>query len=70
MMFNIPIPEELQVCSWRSADCPLFGPWIATISVTVALIVQAFVFGDGGITALGPIVSIWLLQCHWLHMVV
>jgi cobalt/nickel transport system permease protein len=31
----------------------LLGPWSACIAVTVALVVQALLFGDGGITAIG-----------------
>jgi len=31
----------------------LFGPWAACLSLTAVLIIQALVFGDGGITALG-----------------
>jgi cobalt/nickel transport system permease protein len=31
----------------------LFGPWAATVAVSVALIIQALIFGDGGITAIG-----------------
>jgi len=31
----------------------LFGPWAAIVAVSVALIIQALIFGDGGITALG-----------------
>jgi len=31
----------------------LFGPWAAMIAVSVALIIQALIFGDGGITAIG-----------------
>jgi cobalt/nickel transport system permease protein len=31
----------------------LLGPWAAIISVSVALIIQALLFGDGGITTLG-----------------
>jgi cobalt/nickel transport system permease protein len=54
MMFNIPIPGGTSGHAVGAALIALlFGPWIATISVTVALIIQAFVFGDGGITALG-----------------
>jgi cobalt/nickel transport system permease protein len=29
------------------------GPWAAVIAVSVVLIIQAIVFGDGGITAIG-----------------
>ena len=31
----------------------VLGPWTAVIAVSVVLIIQAVVFGDGGITALG-----------------
>lgn len=31
----------------------LLGPWAACIAVSVALIIQALLFGDGGITAIG-----------------
>ncbi|WP_028609582.1 energy-coupling factor ABC transporter permease [Paenibacillus harenae] len=31
----------------------LFGPWIGSIVMTAVLIIQAFVFQDGGITVLG-----------------
>src|SRR5574340_71414 len=31
----------------------LIGLWAATIAVSVALIIQALLFGDGGLTAIG-----------------
>jgi cobalt/nickel transport system permease protein len=31
----------------------VLGPWTAVVAVSVALIIQAFLFGDGGITAIG-----------------
>lgn len=31
----------------------LVGPWAAMLIITVILIIQGFIFGDGGITALG-----------------
>jgi cobalt/nickel transport system permease protein len=31
----------------------LLGPWAACIAVTVALVIQALLFGDGGITTIG-----------------
>lgn len=31
----------------------LLGPWAAILIITVILIIQGFIFGDGGITALG-----------------
>jgi cobalt/nickel transport system permease protein len=54
MMFNLPIPGGTSGHAVGGALISLlFGPWVAVVSVTVALIIQAFVFGDGGITALG-----------------
>ena len=54
MMFNIPIPGG----SYGHAVggvlvAILLGPWAACIAITVALVVQALLFGDGGITAIG-----------------
>ncbi len=31
----------------------MLGPWAACIAITVALVIQALLFGDGGITAIG-----------------
>jgi cobalt/nickel transport system permease protein len=54
MMFNIPAPGGTTGHAVGAALISLlFGPWVAMISISVALIIQAFVFGDGGITAIG-----------------
>lgn len=54
MMFNVPIPGGSTGHAVGGAIIALlFGPWVAFISVSVALIIQALVFGDGGITAIG-----------------
>jgi cobalt/nickel transport system permease protein len=54
MMFNLPVPGGTTGHAVGSAVIAiLFGPWAATIAVSVALIIQAFIFGDGGVTALG-----------------
>lgn len=54
MMFNIPIPGGTTGHAVGAAIIALlFGPWVSFISVSVALIIQALVFGDGGITAIG-----------------
>src|SRR3989339_1202478 len=54
MMFNVPI---LGGSTGHAVGgvliAILLGPWAATISITVALVVQALLFGDGGITAIG-----------------
>ncbi len=54
MMFNLPVPGGTTGHAVGSAMIAiLFGPWAATVAVSVALIIQALVFGDGGITAIG-----------------
>jgi cobalt/nickel transport system permease protein len=54
MMFNLPVPGGTTGHAVGSAVIAiLFGPWAATIAVSVALVIQALIFGDGGITAIG-----------------
>lgn len=54
MMFNIPIPGGTTGHAVGSAlGAIILGPWAACLAVSVALIIQALVFGDGGITAIG-----------------
>jgi len=53
-MFNIPIPGGTTGHAvGASIVALLLGPWTAVIAVSVVLVSQAFIFGDGGITALG-----------------
>lgn len=54
MMFNIPLPGGTTghaVCGTLVAI--LFGPWAAVIAISIALFIQAVLFGDGGVLALG-----------------
>jgi len=54
MMFNIPIfGGTTGHATGATLIAILIGPWAATIAVSVALIIQALLFGDGGITAIG-----------------
>jgi cobalt/nickel transport system permease protein len=54
MMFNIPIPGGSTGHAVGGVLAAiLLGPWAACIAITVALVVQALLFGDGGITAIG-----------------
>lgn len=54
MMFNIPIPGGTTGHAVGGVLIALLlGPWAACIAITVALVVQALLFGDGGITAIG-----------------
>jgi len=54
MMFNIPIPGGTSGHATGAALVGiLLGPWAAVMAVSIALIIQALLFGDGGITAIG-----------------
>jgi len=54
MMFNLPIPGGTTGHAVGSAVIAIIlGPWTATVAVSVALIIQTLIFGDGGITAIG-----------------
>lgn len=44
----------------------LVGPWTATLCVTVVLIVQALLFGDGGLTALGTNITLMAIVGVWV----
>ena len=44
----------------------LVGPWAATLALTVVLIMQAFLFADGGLTALGLSTFIMSIFAVWV----
>jgi cobalt/nickel transport system permease protein len=53
MMFNIPIPGgSTGHAVGGTIVAILLGPWAALIAISIALVIQAFLFGDGGITAI------------------
>ena len=52
MMFNVPVPGGTTAHAVGAVlTAILIGPYAATISVTIALLIQALFFGDGGILA-------------------
>jgi len=54
MMFNVPLPGGTTGHAVGAALVALLiGPYAACISISVALMVQALLFGDGGIIAFG-----------------
>jgi cobalt/nickel transport system permease protein len=54
MMFNVPIPGGTTGHAVGSVLIALLlGPWAAVVAVSMALAVQALLFGDGGVTAYG-----------------
>jgi len=73
MMFNIPIPGGTTGHAVGAAIIAiLLGPWTAVSAVSVVLIIQALLFGDGGMTAVGancfnmavvmPFASYWIFK--------
>jgi len=53
MMFNIPAPGGTSGHAVGAAIVAiLLGPWAACVAVSLALVIQALLFGDGGITTL------------------
>jgi cobalt/nickel transport system permease protein len=54
MMFNVPLPGGTTGHAVGGAlAAVILGPEVATIAISIALIIQAFFFGDGGILAIG-----------------
>jgi cobalt/nickel transport system permease protein len=53
MMFNVPIPGGSTGHAVGGAIVGIvLGPWAGVIAISVALVLQALMFGDGGITAI------------------
>ena len=54
MMFNVPLPGGTTGHAVGAALAAIvLGPEAATIAVSIALIIQALFFGDGGVLAIG-----------------
>ncbi len=54
MMFNLPIPDGTTAHAvGGTLIALLLGPYSACIAVSVALLIQALIFGDGGILSFG-----------------
>ena len=54
MMFNIPLPGGSSGHAVGAVLIALLlGPWGAALAISIALAIQALLFGDGGITAFG-----------------
>jgi cobalt/nickel transport system permease protein len=75
MMFNIPIPGGTSGHAVGAGIIAvLLGPWTAVIAVSVVLIIQALIFGDGGITAIGAncfnIAVVMPFTAYWVFKLV
>src|SRR4030088_796569 len=54
MMFNLPLPGgPTGHAVGVGISAIVLGPWAAILAISIALIIQALLFGDGGVTAVG-----------------
>jgi cobalt/nickel transport system permease protein len=54
MMFNLPLPGGTTGHAVGVTIATIIlGPWASILAISIALLIQAFFFGDGGITTLG-----------------
>jgi len=54
MMFNFPLPGGTSGHLVGAAILAVtLGPWSAFVSISIVIFLQAFIFGDGGVTAIG-----------------
>src|SRR5215813_3653589 len=54
MMFNLPLPGGTTGHAVGiGIAAVVLGPWASMLAISIALIIQAVFFGDGGITAIG-----------------
>lgn len=75
MVFALPLPGGTTGHLAGSALIAiLLGPWACVLAVSVALMIQAVVFGDGGITSLGAncfnMALVAGLVGHWTYRLV
>ncbi|MGB9590144.1 MAG: cobalt transporter CbiM [candidate division WOR-3 bacterium] len=71
-MFNIPLPGGTTGHAvGGTLIAALVGPWPTVMAVSIVLIIQALIFGDGGILALGAniinMAVILPLSGYWLY---
>jgi len=75
MMFNIPIPGGSTGHAVGGVLVAiLVGPWAALIAVSIALVIQALLFGDGGITAIAAncfnIALVMPMSGYWMYRLI
>jgi cobalt/nickel transport system permease protein len=72
MMFNLPLPGGTTGHAVGMGIATIvLGPWGAMLAVSVALLIQALFFGDGGITAFGAncfnMAIVGSLVAYWVY---
>lgn len=72
MMFNLPLPGGTTGHAVGMGIATIvLGPWGSMLAVSVALLIQALFFGDGGVTAFGAncfnMAILGSLVAYWLY---
>jgi cobalt/nickel transport system permease protein len=75
MMFNIPIPGGSTGHAVGGVLLAIFvGPWAALIAVSIALVIQSLLFGDGGVTAIAAncfnMAFVMPMSGYWIYRLV
>ena len=75
MMFNIPLPGGTTGHAVGVALAAIvLGPWAAIVAISMALLIQALFFGDGGITSYAAnclnMAVVGAFAAHWTHALV
>jgi cobalt/nickel transport system permease protein len=74
MMFNLPLPGGTTGHAvGMGIGAIVLGPWASMLAISVALLIQALFFGDGGITAYGAncfnMAIVGSLAAYWIYRV-
>src|ERR671929_458536 len=72
MMFNLPLPGGTTGHAVGMGIATIvLGPWASMLGISVALLIQALFFGDGGITAFGAncfnMAIVGSLVTYWVY---
>jgi cobalt/nickel transport system permease protein len=72
MMFNLPLPGGTTGHAVGMGIAAIvLGPWGSVLAISVALLIQALFFGDGGITAFGAncfnMAIVGSLVAYWIY---
>jgi cobalt/nickel transport system permease protein len=75
MMFNLPLPGGTTGHAVGMGIAAIvLGPWASMLAISVALLIQAIFFGDGGITAFGAncfnMAIVGSLVAYWVYRVI
>jgi cobalt/nickel transport system permease protein len=75
MMFNLPLPGGTTGHAVGVTIATIvLGPWASMVAVSIALLIQAVFFGDGGITSFGAnclnMAIVGSLVAHWTYTLI